>query len=201
MSFTGLAAFDFDGTITRRDTLVPFLARVGGWPRLVHGVGRVAPSLVGRSRRDVAKLAAVGATLRGRDVIQVRELAAQYATELPGLYRPEMLDRIQGHRAEGHRLVLVTASLGLYARPAALALGFHDVLAVELVERRGRFTGGLAGANVRGEEKARRLRHLLAGSTPTIWAYGDSTGDRELLAMADHAQLVGRRRPTSRRRD
>jgi phosphatidylglycerophosphatase C len=188
-----VAAFDFDGTITRRDTLVPFLAKVGGWHRLGLGLARVVPALVGRNRRDVTKLASVRAALAGRGVEEVEALARDYAAGLPTGYRPDMAARIAEHRAAGHRLVLVTASLELYAKPAAEALGFDDVIAVRLVARNGHYTGGLAGPNVRGAEKARRLLALLGETKPTIWAYGNSSGDRELLAMADHAHMVGRR--------
>ena len=41
-----VAAFDFDGTLTRRDTLVPFLALVVGWPRVAMALAACAPSLV-----------------------------------------------------------------------------------------------------------------------------------------------------------
>jgi phosphatidylglycerophosphatase C len=64
----------------------------------------------------------------------------------------------------------------------------------------GRLTGELAGANVRSAEKVRRLEAWIAGSTlgdeAIVWAYGDSAGDRELLARADHPVRVGRDRLT-----
>jgi phosphatidylglycerophosphatase C len=56
-----------------------------------------------------------------------------------------------------------------------------------------RFTGVLEGGNVRGPEKVRRLRDWLGTEPAEVWAYGDSSGDRELLAFADHARRVGRR--------
>ena len=55
------------------------------------------------------------------------------------------------------------------------------------------FADGLEGLNCRAAEKVRRLDHWLAErdlTNATIWAYGDSNGDRELLAAADHALLV-----------
>ncbi|MCU1390542.1 MAG: Phosphoserine phosphatase, partial [Ilumatobacteraceae bacterium] len=54
-------------------------------------------------------------------------------------------------------------------------------------------TGRMAGDNCRGPEKVRRLRAWLADHQLTdaeLWAYGDSNGDRELLAAAAHALMV-----------
>ena len=70
------------------------------------------------------------------------------------------------------------------------------MLATELaVGDDGRLTGELARPNVRGPEKVRRLDEWLAreGRPAFVWAYGDSAGDRELLARADQAISVGRR--------
>ena len=54
----------------------------------------------------------------------------------------------------------------------------------------GRLTGRLLGANCRGPEKLRRLHDWFGGAPATLWAYGDSAGDRELLAAAHHPHLV-----------
>ena len=90
--------------------------------------------------------------------------------------------------------MLVTASLRLYAGPAGDALGFDHVIAVDLeTDGEGRATGDIVGTNVRGPEKARRLSAYLGEPAAEMWAYGDSDGDNELLAMADHPTWVGRR--------
>jgi phosphatidylglycerophosphatase C len=68
------------------------------------------------------------------------------------------------------------------------------VCAVELEAEGGRLTGRMVGANCRGAEKVRRLTTWLDGEPPTrLWAYGNSSGDRELLAAADEPTWIGRR--------
>jgi HAD superfamily phosphoserine phosphatase-like hydrolase len=94
--------------------------------------------------------------------------------------------------------VIISASLGAYLRPIAEHLQFDDVLATELeVSDDGRLTGRMVGANVRGPEKARRLDAWIADACadpkPFVWAYGDSSGDRELWARADRAVRLGKR--------
>lgn len=197
----GLAAFDFDGTVTTRDTLVPFLWRAGGVARNLAGWPSLAPLALVRDqhlRRADAKQRMLRRTMGGRPLDEIQRLGAEYAEGLPRLYRPSSLERIEWHLGEGHELVLITASLRVYAEPAAERLGFHHVIAVDLeVDDEGRVTGALVGPNVRGPEKAVRLRAHLgqrSGETaPEIWAYGDSRGDLDLLAMADHPTWVGRR--------
>jgi phosphatidylglycerophosphatase C len=96
--------------------------------------------------------------------------------------------------------VIVSASLGAYLRPLAERLELDGVLAVELVaDAGGTLTGEVAGGiNNRGPEKVARLQAWLdgrfgPGTEVDLWAYGDSSGDSELLAIADHPTWVGRR--------
>jgi phosphatidylglycerophosphatase C len=185
-----VAAFDFDGTITRSDTLVPFLALIAGWPRVVGAAVRHAPSF---RDRDRAKERVLRTVLAGRAETELRRLGREYASELPNRFRPELLDRIDWHRREGHELVIVSASLRYYLDHVAKALGIGTVIGVEMEVVDGRLTGELARPNVRGPEKARRLKEWWGDRPATeLWAYGNSSGDEALLALADHPTWVGR---------
>jgi phosphatidylglycerophosphatase C len=193
----GVAAFDFDGTLARHDTLVPFLRHVCGTPRVLVAAARAAL----RSRdRDHLKVAAIGHLFRGRSAADVDELGRAYVPTIADLLRPEMLDRLRWHRAQGHAVLIVSASLGVYLRPLAAHLGLDAALAVELVaDVDGVLTGAVVGElNTRGPEKVARLRRWTddrfgADAPFELWAYGDSAGDEELLELADHPTWVGRR--------
>lgn len=200
-----VAAFDFDGTIAKRDTLVPFLFRQAPAKAAVASIAgcvRAAPGGTAGFRNRL-KAHLCHSLFAGADATELERAGTRYAAGLPRLYRPDVVDRIRWHRAQGHDLVLVTASLGVYARPAAQALGFGHVVATELeVGADGRLTGALAAPNVRGAEKKRRLLEWLTGTDDGVtgadhdielWAYGDSAGDADLLALADHPQWIGRR--------
>jgi phosphatidylglycerophosphatase C len=112
---------------------------------------------------------------------------ADFARTLPARLRPELVDQLTWHRQQGHEVVLVSASLLAYLQPFATDHGIDHVIAVGLeVGADGRLTGDLTGPNVRGPEKAVRLRAWLDDEPPAhLWAYGNSSGDTELLAMAD----------------
>lgn len=188
-----VAAFDFDGTITRGDCLGPFLASVVGRARVYRALALRAPvlagALVGLGDRDAEKERLVGRLLAGRVASEVREAGARFSdrleTEQP--FRPETIERLAWHRSESHEIVIVSASLDVYLEPLAPALGVDHVVCTRLeAGADGRLTGRLLGGNVRGPEKARRLRAWLGVDPVELWAYGNSGGDRELLAMADH---------------
>lgn len=199
MSDTPVAAFDFDGTLTRRDTLLPFLAKLTGWPRALSVMASQARHLGQRNQpefRDGVKERMLRRLLVGRSALELQTQGLLYASQMPKRYRDDTLARVKWHAAHDHHLVLVSASLQTYAEPAARALGFDEVIAVQLeADDTGALTGEMTGPNVRGPEKAVRLRAYLAdriGDDVELWAYGNSEGDSHLLAMADHPTLVGR---------
>lgn len=191
-----LAAFDVDGTLTTRDCVLPFMCRVAGRAR----VGRVgvrngialAQAAFGH-QRDAAKARLCRDVFGGRDVAMTQSLGASFAEHVQAVWlRPDTLARLRWHQREGHRTALVSASLDPYLLPLGASLGVDDVVCTELeVGSDGRFTGGLVDGNCRGPEKVRRLAARF-GRADVVYAYGDSAGDRELLAWADHGVLVRR---------
>lgn len=192
-----VAAFDVDGTLTVRDCVRPFLLRVGGWSGIGQAVLRKplsSLSAAGRRDRDRFKELLVGGVLRGRKVEQVEALGEQFAQQVEADWlRADTIGRLRWHQRAGHRIVLVSASLGPYLRPLGRRLGVDDVLCAEPLRAGDEFADGLQGANCRAAEKVRRLDEWLVQQRledATVWAYGDSAGDRELLARADHPLLV-----------
>jgi len=192
-----VAAFDFDGTVTTSDSLRDFILFTVGQAHFAAGAVRAAPWIIaGMARmcdRGSAKARFLAATIGGRSRLELEATAQMYvAQRLPALVRPEMAARIQEHQQLGHGLVLVSASPTLYLAPWAAQAGFDAVLATELDYRDGRFTGRLSGPNCWGPEKVRRLRQWFGSDQPRVfYAYGDSRGDREMLALADHPWLRG----------
>lgn len=193
-----IAAFDFDGTISSRDSLKDFALFSIGLLNCSRAYLRVAPQalqwLCARRSRQTLKTAFLRACWMGMPRADLEALARQYAaTRLPRLIRPDMLARVNAHKQQGHRLVLVSASPSLYLQPWALAAGFDAVLATELAFSGGTFTGELATPNCWGPEKVLRLSHWLGAADVRLsHAYGDSRGDQEMLAHAQHPWRRGR---------
>jgi len=195
-----VAAFDFDGTLTRSDSVVPFLRLVGGRRKLVFGLARHAPSVVlAAARRDRDRLKALATAAVFRDVPRSRidELARTYGRSLAvrGL-RDDVVARLGWHLEQGHLVVIVSASYEPYVSVVAQALNVSNVVATRLeFDAADVCTGGIDGPNCRAAEKVDRLERWLAARGLSrgeieLWAYGDSPGDRELLAWADHPVWV-----------
>jgi phosphatidylglycerophosphatase C len=189
-----VAAFDFDGTLTHHDTLVPFLLHVVGLGHFVRNAFTLFPTLVayglGVIRNDIAKQRVLRRFFAGMDIDTLRGKATEFAEhQLPGLIRQEASQRFAWHKQQGHHCIVISASLELYVRPWALKTGFDDVLATQLeIRPDGSVSGNLLGANCFGIEKVKRLDALLgARSNYILYAYGDSRGDKELLSVADYA--------------
>jgi phosphatidylglycerophosphatase C len=192
-----VAIWNLDGTLTRTGTLLPFLRRVAG-TSAVAGALAVAASrdLPRRSRGDAARALLLQRILGGRPLDQVDPIARGYAARLVAArLRPDSLARWSWHRREGHRLVIASASPGLYVHHLGRQLDADAVICTEMTVVNGRLTGALRGGNCRGAEKARRvLAHLTEHPATQVWAYADEGTDRPLLALADVAIPVTRQR-------
>ena len=186
-----VAAFDFDGTLTTRDTVWPFLRSAAGDPAIWRGLPLAAPALVGWMGgllgNTTTKEWLYRTYLRGRHVDDVVEAGRRFAREtVPPMIRSEALARLRWHQARGDRCLVVTASPELYVEPWANALGLETIGSRLQVDRFGHLTGRHFGPACDGAEKVRRLRAVLGVDVYDVYAYGDSRGDRELLAMAQH---------------
>jgi HAD superfamily hydrolase (TIGR01490 family) len=189
-----VAAFDFDGTLTHRDTMFPFLLHVVGWRAFVRHLFVLAPTLVayglGLIRNDITKEQVFIRFLSGINIDVLREKSEQFATiVMPKLIRTEAMKRFEWHKQQGHLCIVISASLEIYLKPWVLKVGFNDVIATQLETLQdGNITGKLSGSNCFGVEKVRRLEAMLGSKQGyTLYAYGDSRGDKELLSFADIA--------------
>ncbi|MEM1282565.1 MAG: HAD family hydrolase [Chlamydiota bacterium] len=189
-----IAAFDFDGTITYHDSLLPFLTYAYGSFKTYSKLLTEAPSLIGFALgitpRQKAKEAIISSFFKGKNIEEIRKLGKKYAAgKLNDIIRPEAKNRIEWHQKEGHHCVLVSASLDIYLSPWAESLGFKDLICSTLEDTNDSvITGRLKGANCWGPEKIRRLEEVCGPRDEyTLYAYGDSRGDKELLESADYS--------------
>ena len=184
-----VAAFDLDGTLSKHDTLVPFLRRAIGTSRTMWCLARSARWFVrakrDRALRDAAKEALLIAALAGRREDELRAIARSFVPTIT--LRDDVIERLRAHQRDGHTTVVVSASPTLYVDVVAAHLGIDHVVATELEVVEGGLTGRYAGANCRADEKARRLQAWLAalGEDVELHAYGNPPDDDAMLALAD----------------
>jgi phosphatidylglycerophosphatase C len=189
-----LVAFDFDGTLTHRDSFLGYLVwRAGPW-RFWSSLPGLAPDGVSWLRhrdRGTLKAAFVSRYLRGASRNDVERSARAFATEHSAtLLRPDALRRWQEWRMRGARLVIVTASPEIIVAPFAHRLGADALIGTRLAfDIDDRVAGPLVGRNCRGPEKVARLKAMFGDDVRVAAAYGDSDGDSEMLAFADEAGM------------
>ena len=192
-------AFDFDGTLTTRDTLIAFIHYACGTPRFLLGFLLHAPLLVLMKLR----LYSNGKTkqrlftwfFQGMSIETFDALCQSFALSHRHLLRPDTVRLLQQALSEGAEVLVVSASIDNWVQPFFSTFHlppstFH-VLCTQIEVIDGRLTGGFLTPNCYGQEKVRRILALHPDrSTYHLTAYGDSRGDRELLAFADEAHLV-----------
>jgi phosphatidylglycerophosphatase C len=193
-----VALFDLDGTLTWRDTLLPFLAGYAvRHPARLLRLWRLAPALIDYCVRDRdrgrLKSRAIRAVMGGdrRELIEAWAEPFVLALEPHHRFRAAALATLEAHRAAGDHLVLLSASPDLYVPRIGRLLGFERTLCTELLWRGDRLDGRLKTPNRRGEEKLRCLESLRSEypGAPIV-AYGNSDSDLIHMSRADRAVLV-----------
>ena len=186
-----IVAFDFDGTLSFRDSFMAFLAWRAGPLGFSLGLLRLSPAalayLVHRDRGRL-KAAAVRVFLRGAQRDELIRSCTAFAESPLGrrLIRPDAEQCWRDWQGRGARLVIVTASPEEVVAPFARRLGADVLIGTRLAfDAIGRVAGGFEGLNCRGEEKVRRLRAGFGTEFELAAAYGDTAGDREMLAIAE----------------
>jgi len=193
-----LALFDFDGTISFRDSFAGFIKFTVGRTRFYLGVARLTPVvigfLLGFIRASRAKELMSVYFFGGREAAEFEALASRYSREeLPKIVRKEALKRIAWHKGKGDAVVVVSASMDIWLKDWCKAQGV-DLIATGLEVRDGRVSGRFIPRNCSGREKVRRIREQYdLESFDYIYAYGDNPGDRAMLAVANEAYYRWRR--------
>jgi phosphatidylglycerophosphatase C len=192
-----LAVFDLDGTITRRDTLLPY---VMGYPvsmsrkllGLLVFLGSLFLFVIGRRDHGQIKSAFIRSVIEGQPRTRIEGWTAQFVPALlkQGVFA-DALRAIERHKREGARLVLMSASTDLYVPAIGTALGFDEVICTGVRWNGDCLDGHLTTANRRGAEKTRCfdvLRRTHPGLTTA--AYGNAGSDLYHLRLADQPLLV-----------
>jgi len=184
-----LALFDFDGTLTTRDTMLELIKFRYGPVRFWLGLVLLSPVLL-------LMMAGFVTAQRGKEImlslffantseVAFTELANRFSIcVIPGIIRPKALEKFQWHLEHGHEVVIVSASAGHWIRPWATHFQ-TQVIASELEVVNGNITGRLRTPNCNGEEKVKRvLENFQLSNYAITFAYGDSKGDMPMLKLA-----------------
>jgi phosphatidylglycerophosphatase C len=184
-----IAFFDFDGTITTKDSLLSFIFfRYGKW-RTWIGLLMVSPFyafyLLKLISVQTAKERVFRQFFKNEKIEEFAEACDQFVIEvLPALERSKALKEIRKLKEEGAEVVIISASPENWLIPWSKQFN-ATVLSTKLETKKGRVTGRIDGYNCRGKEKVRRiLESYDLNAYDEIYAYGDTKGDKPMLGLA-----------------
>lgn len=186
-----IAAFDFDGTITRKDTLIEFLRFTGGSAQFYAVFTLYFPLLVLMKLKlysnQKAKEKIFAHYFKAMPIEQFDDLCRRFFEQKgPSLIYAEAKAQIAKHKAQGDEIVIISASIENWVCHFAKALKADKLLATKVEVQEGMLTGRFLTANCYGKEKVNRLLSAYPERDKyNLIAYGDSRGDKELLQFAD----------------
>jgi phosphatidylglycerophosphatase C len=184
-----LVLFDFDGTITTKDTLLEFIKYYHGSLKFLVGFAILSP-LIGLHLFKIipnwkAKQFVLMWFFRGENLSVFTEKCKNFTDRIiPSLIRPQALIAIQNHKQNNDEVVIISASAENWVAPWCKALAL-PCIATRLEVINGKLTGKIVEKNCYGAEKVTRLlKHYNLDDFISVTAYGDSSGDKEMLAVA-----------------
>lgn len=186
---TKLALFDFDGTITTKDTLLEIGKFYVGNTRFLINMFFLLPWLILLKARLLVnwkvKEKYLSTFFGGLTDQQFEKICIDFSKEIvPNIVRPKSIDTIRQLQEKGFDVYIVSASATDWIRPWASLLNV-SVLATELERKNGVITGKLEGKNCYGPEKVNKVNSIIdLKKYDEIFAYGDSSGDREMFTLA-----------------
>lgn len=187
-----LALFDFDGTITRNDSMIEFIRFAAGDFKFLVGFTVLLPVLISYKLKLMSNHRAKEIVLcyffKGWSEAKFEKMASEYSlNHIKKILRPEAVKKINWHRQNGHKVVVISASLECWLRPWCEANDL-ELIATKFEVKNGLITGRLLSKNCFGAEKVKRIKENFdLKKFDYIYAYGDSKGDKKMLALANES--------------
>lgn len=182
--------FDFDGTITTKDSLADFIKFAVGKFNYYKGLLILSPILIPYILKlvpnDVAKEKLISHFFKGWDINRFQQISNNYALEkIDKIIRPNAMEKIKWHQQQGHEIVIVSASMENWLI-AWCEKNYINLISTKLEVKDNKLTGRFSTLNCHGIEKVSRIKELYnLEDYEVIYAYGDSKGDKEMLNIAD----------------
>jgi len=187
-----IALLDFDGTITTDDSLIKFIRFVVGDIKFILGMAILSPMIIAYKLKLIpnykAKQYMLSYFFKGMTEQKFIQVANLYSLKhIDTILRPKAMDKIAWHKEQGHKVVIVSASIECWLKPWCDKHDL-DLIATKLEIKDSTVTGKFLSKNCYGIEKANRIQEQYnLDDYDHIYAYGDSRGDKELLALADES--------------
>ena len=189
---SAIALFDFDGTITKKDSFLAFLKYTHGFEEILKRFLYLWPVLLLYKLKiltnSTAKKIVFRSFYRNWQARILNEKAVGFCTDiLPSILNNDAIKKLRWHQQQSHRVIIISAMFESILQPWCTENNV-ELIATRLEIKNGKLTGNFSTPNCYGKEKLNRITQagLLENST-YVFAYGDSAGDKEMLNLANEA--------------
>lgn len=187
-----LVLFDFDGTITCKDSMLEFVKFTNGnfqfYLSFIHLLPFWILYFFGLLNAQKMKEKFLAHFFIGKTQEELFRYGENFGkNQLPAICKPSAIRKIEYYKQEKCKIIVVSASSNLWLQAWADSIGL-ELICTELEFKNQVFTGKILGKNCNGEEKVNRIKaYLNLSDYKTIIAYGDSKGDLPMLSLANEA--------------
>lgn len=191
-----IAFFDFDGTITKHDTFIEFakfsLGRKCLYVAILKNSFNLAMWKMGFLSNAKTKQRLFSTLFKGKEYEWFKTYGVRFKEIINGDLNSDVLNKLRKHKADGHKVVIVSASIPEWICPWASENCVNAVIGTEIeVDANGIITGVFLTSNCYGEEKVNRIKAMFPDvDNYESWGYGDSKGDSQMLGAVNHATWV-----------
>lgn len=197
------AFFDFDNTLAKGDSVVPFLLfcishHYASVFHLIKTIAAWSAYHIRRSQNYIPVKEVTFSFLKGKEQEEIDQICKEFVdVVLSKKLYPAGISEIKQLKGEGYKIYLVSASSDLYMKHIVRILPVDHVLATECEISDGRYTGKM-GINCKGEEKKQRILNALQQLPNREYCvcYGDSQSDIPMLALGKKQYIVNPRGST-----
>ncbi|MDM1493266.1 MULTISPECIES: HAD family hydrolase [Acinetobacter] len=193
--YKNLALFDFDGTLYEHDSFTGFIFYSLGKRHILKRGIKVLPWIMAYylklypAHKMRPKL--YSAMFKGCDLKKIYPLAQQYAGKILKSLEPSLLKQLKQHQQLGHKVILVSATIDLYLEIIAQALNI-ELICSKVEMKNGKLTGKYLTPDCSCmQKKLRVLEVIKLADFETIYAYGNSEEDAEMLSLAQYYYMIG----------
>lgn len=192
MKKDAIAVFDFDGTITLKDTFIEFIKFSRGKWRFYFGFLLFSPLLIAMKLKIYpnwkAKQDIFSFFYKGVASEKFNNWCEEFSLEIDKIVRPKAMEALKLHKRNSDGIIIISASIQNWITPWAEKIGIDIILATKIVtDENGLLSGKFLTKNCYGQEKVNRLLAAFPNrSKYWLIVYGDSLGDKELIEFADN---------------
>lgn len=180
-----LALFDFDGTLTQKDSLFEFIKFSVGVKRYYIGMVFFSPIFIIYRLKiisnDTAKLKLLNLFFKNNQKLW-EEKTAKFHLYIPSILKKEAVKKLLWHKEQHHRVIVVSASAESWLKKWCQSQNI-ELIATQFTFKNKKLIYQLPNCNY--EEKAKRIKsYLELKSYDEVYAYGDSRGDKYMFSLA-----------------